>query len=423
MVFNILFLPLLFFIGIITSYEDFKYGKVRNKWILLGLFWGLGVIFFFVIWYFIASPVTHFYYFDILQLPDDSQVSVFTVNIDYLGRVILNTVIALVTAFLMWRFNAWAAGDAKLFIVYSMLIPLVYYWKSYLSYFPSFVLLINIFIPIFVYLLIVSFLYYLKFIYFRIAKRQIMDMPKKNNNLKKKFYNKKNKKIDKKKKLLETIKNTAGILFCFIGVLLILRLFKDPIEEYTFINVGSLQVFVFAFLIIFSRSLVKVFSKPLIFKIIIIILVVILAYGFIVSPQNTWQILCQIVKIMIIFMIVFTLFIKLIDFHILKTDVREIKIENLEPRMNLVEDIIERLKKDKKFYNKHIGRFYPGGLIPGQVEAVKKWAKKNKKDEMKTVKIYRPFPFVVWMFVGVIITLLLKSSLLHPILGSFFGMK
>jgi len=418
MIFNVLFLPVLFFIGIITSYEDFKYGKVKNKWILLGLIWGLVIIFFFVIWYFIASPVTRFYYFNILQLPDNSQVSVFTVNIDYLGSVILNAVIALVVAFLMWRFNAWAAGDAKLFIVYSMLTPLTYYWKSYLSYFPSFILLINIFIPIFLYLLVRSCLYYFKFVYFWIIKRQVIDVPKKNNNFKKKFYNKKNKKIDKKKKLLEIIKNTAGILLCFIGVFLILSLFKGFIEKYTFINVSSLQVFVFAFLIIFSRSLAKVFSKPIVLKIIIIILIVILAYGSIVSPQNTWQILYQVIKIMIIFMIIFTLFTKLIDFHILKTDVREIKIENIKSRMSLVEDIMEDIKRDKKFFNKYIGRFYSGGLLPEQVDVVKKWIKESK-EEIRTVKIYKPFPFVPWMFAGVIITIILNGSLFHLVLNFF----
>ena len=151
MIFDILFLPLLFFISIIISYEDIKYGKVRNKWIILGLVWGLAIIFFFFIWYFIASPITHFYYFNILQLPDGSPAPVFTIPLNYLSKVILNVVIALTIAFLMWRFKAWAAGDAKLFMVYSLLIPLKYYWKSYLVYFPSFVLLINIFIPIFIY--------------------------------------------------------------------------------------------------------------------------------------------------------------------------------------------------------------------------------------------------------------------------------
>ncbi|MBU2634963.1 hypothetical protein KJ841_00605, partial [Patescibacteria group bacterium] len=49
MILDYLFLPLLFFIGLITSYQDFKEGKIKNKWIILGLIWGLGVYLLFLI--------------------------------------------------------------------------------------------------------------------------------------------------------------------------------------------------------------------------------------------------------------------------------------------------------------------------------------------------------------------------------------
>jgi len=224
MIFDILFLPLLFFIGIITSYEDIKCGKVRNKWILLGLIWGLIIIIFFFVWYFVASPITRYYYFEIQNLPDNSPAPVFTVSLVYLWRVILNVVIALLIAFLMWRFNAWAAGDAKLFVVYALLLPLTYYWKSYLPYFPSFVLLINIFIPIFLYLLIVSFIYYLKFIYLRLTKADKRDSSLKNNQAREK--------TDKKKSIWEKTKSIVDMLLCFIGIFLMFGLFQEPIKEH-----------------------------------------------------------------------------------------------------------------------------------------------------------------------------------------------
>lgn len=413
MIFDILFLPLLFFIGLITSYEDVRYGKVRNKWILLGLICGLTVIIFFFVWYFIASPIARYYYFEIQNLPDDSPAPVFTVSLVYLGKVILNAAIALLIAFLMWRFNAWAAGDAKLFAVYALLLPLKYYWKSYLLYFPSFVLLINIFIPIFLYLLFRSCFYYFKFIYLRLTKPPAVDLAKAKDDSRLKIEKAKKEKLDKKKKRWKSIKTMTVMLLGFISIFLIFGLFQEPIKEHFSIDISSLQMFVIAGLIIFSGLLSKVFQKPLTLKIILVVLTIVLSYGFISSPQATWQTLYQTVKMMIIFMAIVTLFKKLIDFYVLKTSLEEIKIEDLEPRMSLAEETLNTLKKDKEYYDKHIGVIYPGGLAPEQVEAVKKWFQKSQKHHAETISIYKPFPFVVWMFIGVIITLLLKSSLFH----------
>ena len=112
-------------------------------------------------------------------------------------------------------------------------------------------------------------------------------------------------------------------------------------------------------------------------------------------------------------MIAFILFRKLIDFYILKTSIEKIKIDEIKPRISLTEETLNILKEDKEYYDKYIDPIYPDGLTVKQAEAVKKWFEKNKEQKMETVSIYKPFPFVLWMFLGVVITLILKSSLLH----------
>lgn len=113
----LLFLAIIF-IGIITSYEDIKTGKIRNKWIVLGLIIGL------------------------------------LLNIKYIvfervgfGIIFLNLFISVLVAYFLWTFKLWSAGDGKLFIVYALLIPIMRYKVAYFKYFPSFSLLINIFLP------------------------------------------------------------------------------------------------------------------------------------------------------------------------------------------------------------------------------------------------------------------------------------
>jgi hypothetical protein len=145
MIIDILFLPVLFFIGAIASYQDFYCGKIKNKWIILGLVWGGGVFAVFTTWNLAAN-----FLLDIwgIQLP--------VILWAYILKVLLNALIALAAGYFLWYFDVWAAGDAKLFFIFALLLPLKYYWRSALPYFPSAVLLINTFIPIIIFLVLLN---------------------------------------------------------------------------------------------------------------------------------------------------------------------------------------------------------------------------------------------------------------------------
>lgn len=136
MVFDYLFIILIFVIGIITSYQDFKFGLIKNRWILFGFICGF-------ILYFSAFLFSNLQFLQI-------------------KKILLNTLISFVISILIWEIGFWPAGDAKLFTLFSFLLPLKFYWKSYLPYFPSFILLVNIFFPAFIFYLIQILIYFLK---------------------------------------------------------------------------------------------------------------------------------------------------------------------------------------------------------------------------------------------------------------------
>ena len=149
----LLLIPI-FIIGLITSFEDFRYGKIKNKWIKIGFLWGLTIFTLYIFWNLFFLLLQHF-----KMTPS----SVFLLRVSYLGEVFLNTGIALIVGFLMWRWNTWSAGDVKLFVLFSFLLPLKFYSNTYLSYFPSFAFLINIFVValgIFLIILSVTFFYW-----------------------------------------------------------------------------------------------------------------------------------------------------------------------------------------------------------------------------------------------------------------------
>jgi|GEM_PF-2732010 len=134
MLIDYLFLPILFFIGLVTSYQDFYHGKIKNKWIIFGATWGIGIWLLLLGWSQLSQILASAY-----------SVGFVYIMPEYILKVAVNSFISLAVGYLLWYFDLWSAGDAKLFFVVSLLLPLRYYWKSAVPYFPSAVLLINIF--------------------------------------------------------------------------------------------------------------------------------------------------------------------------------------------------------------------------------------------------------------------------------------
>ena len=121
----IYFLPTILALGIITSYEDIKEGKIRNRYLLaaiaLGIATRLVLIFF---------GITDFHQFAIQSI---------------------GTMAALATAVFIWYIKWWSAGDAKLFATYYFLLPIPAFIEADTT-FRILTLLVNMVLPIWVFL-------------------------------------------------------------------------------------------------------------------------------------------------------------------------------------------------------------------------------------------------------------------------------
>ena len=119
---ELLFLSLIFFVGLITSYTDIKHNKIKNRDLLIAFF-----IFIILL---IFSHVKYNFF---------NYVFIF-----------VNFFIALIVGFLLFYFEFWKAADAKLFSLYALLIPVGFYSNNLYGLFPSFSILINTFVPFFI---------------------------------------------------------------------------------------------------------------------------------------------------------------------------------------------------------------------------------------------------------------------------------
>ena len=121
---------MILFLGVITSYEDYKFGKIRNKWVISALLYSIVLNSFFLA----------------------------TGNIGWadIGQIAINSLTVLVIAFAIWQLNLWSAGDAKLFFSFSMLVPLEAYKVNDFGFFSSGSILLNTLVFAFMVFLISS---------------------------------------------------------------------------------------------------------------------------------------------------------------------------------------------------------------------------------------------------------------------------
>ncbi len=362
---NIFFVSLILFLGAITSYEDLRFGKVRNKWIVLGLVIGS------IVWF-------SFFIFN-------------QVNLNYLGLLLLNFACASVFSFLLWRFSSWAAGDAKMFILYSFITPLYFYSDFYINIFPSFIIIFNTFLILLACLFFQSILFGL-------------------NRAKQKFKNKENfffsiqKRIPQGKVFFQSlVKFLPSFLFFMISVALSYQ-YLITFYQFSFL---LYQAFAISLVIIFSRQIIEINQRPYAGLCNFILFLLLLVLGLWWDYERTLVMTFNIFSIILVFLILFPLFKKMITFYLDRQRGRIIEIKNLSVGMVLKQETIEILNIEKDIENKLIG------VSQKEVDLINLRAQAQK---IAKIRIERPFYFAVWLFVGEIVTLILQETILSYVL-------
>lgn len=118
------FLPTILAIGAITSYEDLKYEKIRNKYVVVAI---------------LLAALIH----TVLVYSRIESFSELKIQIIYFA-------VSFILSATMWKFGFWSAGDAKLYCAYTLLIPIGLLTDNKNSPLPV-SLIVNSTIPAFLY--------------------------------------------------------------------------------------------------------------------------------------------------------------------------------------------------------------------------------------------------------------------------------
>lgn len=370
MIFKIFFLLPLFLVGTICAWTDIKDGKIKNKWIGLGFIWAL-ILYAFLFVY---------NYFFLHQLG----------NVGYVGGMMFNGFVALGLGYILWSLKLLAAGDAKLFALYAFLIPPEFYSKSYFWGFPSFILLINIFIPLLLFLVFKSLIFTTGKVF---KNKRIFDGLR--------GALRKEKPKETLLKLLKLIKNYAG----FVLVLIILQLALSKINlipggvaktnysAYFFIALFFIYKFVFG--LILKHKLLN----------FIITLSGLGASCYLILNGQT-NFLLTTIKIAIIFMVFVSVSQKLLTFYIDQRETKIIESKNLGvgmfPYFHNIDNNL-RLK---------LGEIDRSGLTQNQVDLIKEFLSNHPGGE---IKIYKTFALAPFILLGAVISVWTSDSFISLI--------
>jgi len=261
-------LAIIFIIGLIVCLEDFKFGKIRNRWIKFGFIAGLA-----------------FYFLSIMLLLIIGQ----PISWQYHLLILTNTGIAFVFGFILWHFKLWAGGDAKLFTLYVFLIPIAFYSNWYFKYWPPLSLLINIILPIFVYLLIKMLLYPVQLLFNYLKNPKLL-----------KEYCQKYKdenKVDKGK-----VKNYLNTALSFLLILIFFQLLRTHTNEFLSPYLGN---FVYASYFFMGFVIFKPLRAFLKKRVFVVLAAVILYFviAFIYFRETFYADLHKIFALQFIFML------------------------------------------------------------------------------------------------------------------------
>ena len=372
-----LFLLPLLVIGGITSYSDIKYGKIKNIHLFWGFLYTLFLYFFLIL----------YSYFVIHQFG----------NLKYLAELLLNGLIAFIFGYLLWRFNLWAAGDAKLFVIYSLLVPLEFYSKNYISYFPSATLLMDTFI-------FICFFFLFKMLW-KIAK---LCLKRNITSFSFVYYLSKINYKNLYKNLKNTILKTGKfflIITCSLITLQYLRMKTDIIFLKLLFNPILVYLFFFTLQMFFLRT----FFTNKIFSTVIILSGSLCSLALILS--NKAIVLISIIKTSLFLMLFVGLGMQLAYLYIENHEIKKIKIQNLHTGSFLALKSLTEIKNQIKEQDQadNLSLIGSDGLNEVQIQAIQGLF---KNDLEKELYIYETFPFAPFMFLAFIFSLITKTSFL-----------
>jgi len=357
---HVLFLIPLITIGIICAYTDIRYNKILNQWILLGLL------------------IAFFLYLYLWIYKDAGQ---------YVVELIINGAISFIIGYLLWHFKLWSAGDAKLFTVFALLIPFDFYSKNFIYFFPSFNLMINLFIPLFMVLAILAIISTVKEAF--VTRKKIINLLK----------------VPDYKQVIKLAHSILQIFLSYFFAIVLLRITILAFDIFFKAGILLNPFFIFAVLFLTINTFIKKRKKSKCLN--LIIYGIIIVYFFILAYLRLYH------QISDVFITTFVFMTLIESVRLIMNSYVENKQTLLIPPEKIKEGMVPAGEKFRTFFqdineNEDFGVCDAGGFNKKQATKIKLLPKK-----CPPIKIYKTFPFAPFMLFAAFISIWTQSSFLN----------
>ncbi len=366
LVYYLILLPAVY-LGIVTSVQDWREGKIYNRHVLTGLGVGLG-------WLALVAAF-HFIYLEGWDLV-----------LRVAPKILVTVLLTLVVSFVLWWINVWAAADAKMFTVYVLLLPLVLYYDDRLGYIVALTMMINAYVIAFGYISL-DFIHRLFRVTGSLLSRKIkgesfgVDWTEFRKNL--------------RSKIGVTVKIFFGFVFLLIAIRLARRGMQAELEPIVPLDRTTL----FLLLFLMFRPLHALLEN---FWIFLAVLLGVGGYlGWVLWQDPTGQTAWHMINMgalsisVIVFRQIYTYWSSLVE-------VRKIPIDEFEPRMYVSEKTMEWLRDQRVFGEDELKEFSIDGATDEQWRRIQEAY--QVEDAPETIEVENTMPFAPFLFLGMIVT-------------------
>jgi Flp pilus assembly protein protease CpaA len=100
----------------------------------------------------------------------------------------------------------------------------------------------------------------------------------------------------------------------------------------------------------------------------------------------------------------------------MREDTNDRIVKDIKPHMILAPQSLELVRRDEEFYDEHFSTRYPDGMTDAQASALRRWCTERG---VERVAMQKTLSFAFWIFLGYFITVGLKRDLLQILLHGF----
>ncbi|MBI5210515.1 MAG: hypothetical protein HY927_11145 [Elusimicrobia bacterium] len=392
MSFNLLFLLALVALGLTVSYEDWRERKIRNRWLLLGMGAGLAGYGYLLLNTVMGTLGLKAFFLGEYYLPSS-----------FYPLAAVHVALVAAAGLGMWYLRIWPAGDAKLYIIFAVLAPLVDHNLRGFPYLLFLKMLVDIFIPAACWVLLVV----LAGLAWKVRRLGASDLRREAVGLLERL-------VIRTMDLWPQRRMLGLFALNFLAMFALMDMLSRRVAVFDFMRTGMGRLLLLGFLLVAwsrVRLAIQKVPAPLVWGGLALL------YWFDpdVHRLGLLVVLARVLRTTLVFGVALMAFNVLVSMHLRAENRREVAVTDLSPGMVLAEDSWRTLAEMGAGRRSELPGRFADGLFSDDVATIRSWGDLPQM----ALAVYQTMPFGMWVFMGTLLAITLKENVMFYLIGVF----